>query len=350
MPIQPEHNVRLTFEGEDPIDISCREDEDVVSAALRQGVLLVSDCRRGICGSCRGFLEDGQYDQLLDHTRHALSEQDEDDGWVLACRLRPRSALHLDFDYPADRVGRLDTQRRSGWIVTRQRLTESVLRLVVRTLSVHEPLRWEAGQYVRLQLSQSGVTRAFSIANVATGGHDLEFFVRLLPGGVFSGAIGNIAGEGAMVVVEGPLGSFTLDAGREELVFVAGGTGLAPILAMLRKLALVTPHRPATLIFGVDVEERLFGQEELSRICAACSAFNICLAVTEPTRAWSGFRGTVVDALAHRLENTANAKSCHYYICGPAPMVRTARAVALRHGVPPQAIYQEAFVATGVDA
>lgn len=350
MATQYEHDVRLTFEGRDPIAISCREDEDVVTAALRQGVLLVSDCRRGICGACRGFLDEGRYDQLLEHSQHALSEHDEEDGWVLACRLRPKSALCLDFDYPADRVGRLEARRRTGRIVALQRLTDTVIRIVVRTLAAQEPLRWEAGQYVRLQLSQSGVARAFSVANVATGAHDLEFFIRLLPGGAFSKSIASMDREGAAVVVEGPLGGFTLNDSSQELVFVAGGTGLAPILAMLRKLALETPDRPATLIFGVDAEERLFAQQELHRIRAACSAFTISLAITEPGQAWAGFRGTVVEALAQRLESAPNAKGCHYYLCGPAPMVRAARAVALRRGVPPELIHQEAFVATGVDA
>ena len=84
-----EHKVALTFEGADRIDIACREDEDIITAALRQGHLLLSDCREGSCSTCRGFLVDGDYDQLLPHSPHALTDAEEEDGLILACRLRP---------------------------------------------------------------------------------------------------------------------------------------------------------------------------------------------------------------------------------------------------------------------
>lgn len=345
-----EHNVRLSFEEGDPIAIACRSDEDVVTAALRQGVLLVSDCRQGICGACRAFLKDGRYDQLLEHSQHALSDYDEENGWVLACRLRPCGDMHLDFDYPADRVGRLETRRRAARIVSLERLAPSVIRLVVRTLAAQEPLRWEAGQYVRLQLSSSGVTRAYSIANLAAGTRDLEFFIRLLPGGAFSKTLAAIGREGTAVTVEGPLGGFTLDTGDHELVFVAGGTGLAPILAMLRKLALETPHRRATLIFGADREETLFGNDVLHRVQAACSALTIRMTVAEPGPSWTGLRGTAVDVLARWIETAADPTACRYYLSGPAQMVKAARAVAARRGVPVTAIHQESFIPTGIDA
>ena len=84
-----EHKVALTFEGADRIDIACRVDEDIITAALRQGYLLLSDCREGSCSTCRGFLVDGDYDQLLSHSPHALTDAEEEEGLILACRLRP---------------------------------------------------------------------------------------------------------------------------------------------------------------------------------------------------------------------------------------------------------------------
>jgi methane monooxygenase component C len=342
-----EHKVRLTFAGSDAIEIACREDEDVISAGLRQSVLLVSDCREGICGACRGFLEEGRYDSLLEHSPHVLSDHDEEEGWVLACRLRPRSDLCLDFDYTADRVARLDATRRPGRIVALERLSASVVRVVVRTLSVQEPLRWEAGQYVRLQLSDAGTTRAYSIANLAGAGRELEFFISLLQGGAFSEAIENMRGEGATVGVEGPFGTFTLQAERRYPVFVAGGTGLAPILSMLRKIAVEDAHQGATLIFGVGTEDKLFGQAQIDTIVEACPGLNVRVTVAEPTDSWSGLRGTAVDVLARELARTADPKGCHYYISGPAPMVEAAHAVMERFDIPRGAIHQELFVASG---
>jgi methane monooxygenase component C len=342
-----EHKVRMTFEGRDPIEIACREDEDVISAGLRQNFLLVSDCREGMCGACRGFLEEGHYDSLLTHSPHALSNHDEEEGWVLTCRLRPRSNLHLDFDYAADRVGRLDAMRRPGRIVALERLSPSVVRIVVRTLSVQEPLRWEAGQHVRLQLPDGGLTRAYSIANLAGDGHELEFLIRLIPGGAFSEAIENMRSDGAMVAVEGPFGAFTLRAERRDPVFVAGGTGLAPILSMLRKLAVEDSHRRATLIFGVSTEDKLFGQAQIDTIVEAYPGLNAHVTVAEPTDAWTGLRGTAVDVLARELAESPDPKGCHYYVSGPAPMVEAAQAVMERFDIPRGAIHQELHIASG---
>lgn len=342
-----EHKVRMTFEGRDPVEITCREDEDVISAGLRQNVLLVSDCREGVCGACRGFLEEGHYDSLLEHSAHALSDRDEEEGWVLACRLKPRSDLCLDFDYAADRVGHLDGALRPGRIVVLDRLSSSVARIIVRTLSVQEPLRWEAGQHVRLRLSDGGLTRAYSIANLAGDGHELEFFIRLLPGGAFSEAIGNMRGDGATVAVEGPFGGFTLRAACRDPVFIAGGTGLAPILSMLRKLATEDPQRRATLIFGVSTEDKLFGQAQIDSITAACPGLVAHIAVAEPTDSWTGQRGTAVDVLARELARSTDPKRCDYYISGPAPMVEAAQAVMARFDIPRSAIHQELHVASG---
>jgi methane monooxygenase component C len=336
----------MTFEGRDPIEIACREDEDVISAGLRHSLLLVSDCREGICGACRGFLEEGRYDSLLDHSPHALSDQEEEEGWVLACRLRPRSDLRLDFDYRADRVGRLDATRRPGRIVALERLSSSVVRLVVRTLAAQEPLRWEAGQYVRLHLADSGVVRAYSIANWAADDHELEFFVRLLPGGAFSDAITNMRGEGAIVAVEGPFGDFTLRTDR-DLVFVAGGTGVAPILSMLRKLAIEGPQRRATLIFGVSTEDKLFGQAQIDAVAAACPGLNAHITVAEPSESWTGLRGTAVDVLASELARSSDPRDCRYYVSGPVPMVEAAQAVIERFDISRSAIHRELFVASG---
>ncbi len=206
----------MTFEGRDPIVITCREDEDVISAGLRQNVLLVSDCREGMCGACRGFLEEGRYDSLLTHSQHALSDRDEEEGWVLACRLRPRSDLSLDFDYAADRVGRLDAARRAGRIVALDRLSSSVVRIVVRTLAAQEPLRWEAGQHVRLLLPDGGLARAYSIANLASDGHrraTLIFGVstedKLFGQAQIDAIVAACPGLNAHVTVAEPTGSWT---------------------------------------------------------------------------------------------------------------------------------------------
>jgi methane monooxygenase component C len=341
-----EYRVRMTFEGQHPIEMGCRADEDVVTAGLRQGVLIVSDCRKGACGACRAFLEEGQYDQLLEHSQHALSEDDEDEGWVLSCRLRPRSDIALDFDYPIDRVSRLDASRRSGRIVAIDRCSPTVLRLVVRTMAAQAPLAWKPGQYVRLELTRAGVTRSFSPANLAGDGHDIEFFIRLLPGGAFSRTLRAMPGPGDMVAVEGPLGGFTLDpAGEHDLVFVAGGTGLAPVLSILRQLGAEQPTRRATLIFGAAREDELFATADLQALQVGFPGLRVELAADAAQDSWAGFRGTAVDRLAALVQADPDHAARHYYLCGPQAMVAAAHTLLTRQfAVPAGAVHQEPFL------
>jgi methane monooxygenase component C len=342
------HQVTITFEGAQPLELECRENEDIITAGLRQGLLLLSDCRQGICGACRGFLEDGHYDELLSYSPHVLAEQDAEDGWILACRLCPRSNLLIDFDYAADRITRLDASRRSGKIVALEPLSPSVMRVVVTTLSMQAPLHWQAGQYVRLHLAQANITRSFSMANLPNDRHELEFLIGLRPDGQFPQALLAMRGEGDVVAMEGPLGNFTLDAQPRERVFVAEGTGLAPILAMLRQLALTEPDCSVTLIFGVPTQSDLFAQAELAQLAATYPGLTIQVTIAEPDPSWSGYSGSVVDGLADWLK-THDSQSTHYYFCGSAAIVRAARRLVENVGVLPEAIHQELFVSTCIN-
>ena len=78
------HKVECTFEGEPGFTVECRDDEDVVTAALRQGYILLTECREGACSTCKGFLVEGDYDELLDHSIHDLSPSEEEEGYVLS--------------------------------------------------------------------------------------------------------------------------------------------------------------------------------------------------------------------------------------------------------------------------
>lgn len=339
------HRVTLTFEGTQPIEFECREDEDIITAGLRQGWLLLSDCRKGVCGACRGFLEAGHYDELLNHSPHALSDQEEEEGWILSCRLRPCSNLLIDFEYTADRVTRLDASRRLGRIVALEPVSTSVMRVIVRLLSMQAPLVWEAGQYVRLHLAEANLTRSYSIANLPNNKHELEFLIELRPDGLFSEALLAMPGEGAIISVEGPLGRFTLEAQEHERTFVAESTGLAPILAILRQLAAADSKRRATLIFGVDTVNDLFAQQELSDLAAVYSGLTTLVTIAKPNSVWPGYSGTVIDAFSDWLTNN-NPQLSHYYFCGSAATVHAVRQLAETFGVLPNTIHQELFVST----
>lgn len=335
-----EHKVALTFEGAGRIDIACRADEDIITAALRQGHLLLSDCREGSCSTCRGFLVDGDYDQLLPHSPHALTDAEEEEGLILACRLRPSSDLEIDFDYPADRVGRYEDGTRNGQIVEAQKLSDSVARVVVRTNAAQDPFSWDPGQYLQITLPAVGVTRAYSIANHGNGSRELEFLIRLLPDGQFSGHIARGLAEGEPVRLRGPHGQFIFHD-EPKPVFVAGGTGLAPILAILRALADSKPGVEAKLVFGVGSESDLFHTDKLVALRRRLPNLDLVIAVERPGTEWTGAVGLATDHIGP-VDATSS-----YYLCGPSAMVSAAEDLLNANGVVREHIHTERFLGTG---
>jgi len=335
-----EHKVALTFEGAGRIDIACRSDEDIITAALRQGHLLLSDCREGSCSTCRGFLVDGDYDQLLPHSPHALTDAEEEEGLVLACRLRPSSDLEIDFDYPADRVGRYEDGTRNGQIVEAKKLSGSVARVVVRTNAAQDPFTWDPGQYLQVSLPAVGATRAYSMANPADGSRELEFVIGLLPGGLFSGHVARGLAEGEPVRLRGPYGQFVF-RGDTKPVFIAGGTGLAPILAILRALAESAPDTQAKVVFGVGDETDLFYTDELTSLRQKLPNLEVVITVERPGPRWSGTVGRTTDHLGPTDATSA------YYLCGPPGMVGTAEEILIGNGVVREHIHTERFLETG---
>jgi methane monooxygenase component C len=342
-----EHAVIMTFEGRSPMEITCREDEDIVTAAARQGILVLFDCRRGTCGTCRAYADDGDGGIVLDHSPHALSEQDRDAGWILACRYRPRADVRIDFDYPADRVGKLGDEERAAHVVAVERCGASVERVIVRTLAAQTALRWKPG-YVRLVTV--GVSRAYSIANLPNERRELEFFVRRLPGGRFSEALASMPGPGAAVRLRGPFGAFRGHDDDRLPLFVAGGTGLAPILAMLRDLGARSYPGPVGLVFGVRREEDLFATLELDELAATLPGLRSWVVVEEPGETWNGERGTAVDALRRRLDVLPSARDLSVYVCGPQAMVDAALRLLECAGVFARDVYVEGFRPTGDDS
>jgi methane monooxygenase component C len=340
--VSAEFKVALTFEGADRIDIGCRADEDVITAALRQGHLLLSDCREGSCATCRGFLVDGDYDQLLPHSPHALTDAEEDDGHILACRLRPSSDLEIDFDYPADRVGRYEDGTRNGQIVAVDRVSATVARITVRTNAAQDPFDWDPGQYLQVTLPAIGATRAYSMANAPDGGRELEFLIRLLADGQFSGHLAAGRGLGEPVRLRGPYGQFVFRDDPKP-VFVAGGTGLAPVLAILRSLATTAPSTQAQVVFGAARDSDLFALDELASLRRALPHLDVVVTVEHRTESWTGPTGLVTD----QLDPIDPARP--YYLCGPAAMIAAAEQRLLAGGVAREHIHAERFLETGDD-
>lgn len=334
------YNVHLVFEDGEETDLACEPDEDVVTAALRQGLILMTECREGICSTCKCFLAEGDYDELLTHSIYALSPNEEEQGYVLACRLRPTSDIELEFDYPSSMVERFEETCRAGYIESLEMVSATVLRLVVRTLQAQDPFQYIPGQYVRLTLA-SGTSRDFSMAGCRSDGRLLEFFVRVYPDGAFSGQLARDVQVGDPITVEGPSGKFVYRRTDTAPVFIAGGTGIAPIAAMLRHLAEESPDLPMQLIFGNTNPTDVFFEDQLRELRQRLPNLEIHMAVMHPDPGWEGITGTCTDAI---IAVIADPTAHQYYYCGPPVMIEATTALLERLGVPRERRHHEDFL------
>ncbi len=335
------HTARLEPVG---IEMEVDEDETILDAAFRQGIMLMHGCKEGQCSSCKSFLLDGEVD-LDKYSTFALPDFEEAEGYTLLCRAHALSDVEIELlHYDEDRI-------RSGTpIITAtteveavEELTHDIRRLVLKS---SEPLEFKAGQYVDIGIpGADGEHRSFSMANAPGEPERLEFMIKLYEGGRFSGLLDN--GDGISVgdelTCKGPFGMFTLrDSSPRRLVFIAGGAGMAPVLSLLRSMAEKGTERAATFYYGARTKDDLFVLDEIERIGGELPDFKFvpALSEAEDDDDWDGEAGMITDVVDRLEDDLADVDA---YLCGPPPMVDAAIALLEQRGVPESHIYFDRF-------
>lgn len=315
--------------------------ETLLQAALRQGIDFPHGCRVGGCASCKCRLLEGRVRELTE-SGYILSEAELAAGYILACQSLPRGEVRIEVAPSAPR----ERRRVRGRVMAQERLTHDITRLQVQ---LDEGLAYRAGQYAELSLDGlPQLARSFSFAGPMRADAKVEFFIRRVPGGRFTGLVDaqNLLGQG--VTVEGPLGDFHLRPGTAPLLLVAGGSGLAPLLAMLQDALAGGVARPATLLFGAREERDLYALAEIEAIARQWRApfrFVPVLSAAAADAPWAGARGLVGERIPELLERGA-----HAYLCGPPAMIDSAEELLRLHGVAREHIHADRFTTLPVPA
>ncbi|UJB66113.1 2Fe-2S iron-sulfur cluster binding domain-containing protein [Acidovorax sp. YS12] len=307
--------------------------ETILSAALRHGIAFPHSCRVGGCAACKCTLVSGQVRQLT-NAAYILSDEDLDKGCILACQSVPRGDVRIEVDQSST------ARRTRARVLSRERLTHDIVRLRVQ---LEEALPYRAGQFAILEWDAlPGVQRSYSFASPPSPDGQADFFMRQVPGGAFSGFVhGPQELAGQHLNVQGPLGDFWLRPGSAPLLMVAGGSGLAPILAMLAEQPQDAAQRPVHLCFGARSTADLYAQDAIAALQARWGArftYAPVLSAEPEGSAWTGARGLVADAIPSALAGT-----CEAYLCGPPPMVDAALAQLLRAGARREHIRADRF-------
>jgi propane monooxygenase reductase subunit len=327
------HIARLEPVG---IELEVDEDETILDAAFRQGIMLMHGCKEGQCSACKSFLLDGEVD-LDRYSTFALPDFEEAEGWTLLCRAHAYSDLEVELiNYDEEALhGGTPPRTVSTVVEALEPLTADIWFLKLRP---EEPLEFKPGQYVDIAIPGTDEHRSFSMAN--TDADVLEFMIKQYPGGKLSGLLadGSIK-PGDALEVTGPFGVFTLRrSSPRRMLFIGGGAGMAPILSLLRSMKESGVEREAAYYYGARTEVDLFHLEELADLPCAFVA-----ALSEDSDGWAGETGLITDVV-DRLEGDLTEVDA--YLCGPPPMVDAAIALLDAKGVPESHIYFDKFTTT----
>ena len=301
------------------------QDETVLEAALRQNINLPYGCKNGACGSCKGKVLEGQVTHGQ-HSESAMSRADETGGATLFCCAHPQSDLLIEAR-EVQGAGDIAIRKVPCRVnaISRHGSDVAILKL---QLPASERFQFLAGQYLEFLL-KDGQRRAYSIANAPEQEGPLELHIRHLPGGLFTdfvfAAKDPALKEKDILRFEGPLGSFFLrEDSKKPIIFVAAGTGFAPIKSIIEQMQAKKIQRPISLYWGGRRPSDLY----MNSLCEAWAQdlpdFKYIPVISDalPEDAWDGRSGFVHEAV---MTDHPNLKDFQVYACGAPVMVNAAR-------------------------
>ena len=339
------HRVKFEPVG---IEIEVSEDQNILRAAQEQGIMLMHGCKEGQCASCKSFVLDGDEIELDKYSTFALPDYELEEGYTLLCRAHAYEDLTielLNYDEEMIRSG-LPIQEAVTEVVSKDAVTHDMRHLVLRLIEPAD-VKFFPGQYMDIEVPGSGATRSFSMANTSARDSGLlEFVIKVYPDGLFSHFLDTTLQVGDRLDLSGPYGVFTLREGDDDLIFVGGGAGMAPILSLLRSMAERGLQRKATFFYGARTKKDLCFEPELRRLEQKLPGFRYIPALSEPAydEEWDGETGLITDVVKR---HASDLRGAHAYVCGPPPMVEAALPLLETLGVEEKRIYYDKFTTTG---
>jgi len=312
----------------------------ILDAAAQNHISLPYSCKTGRCSTCKCKVASGKTRPL--HPETGLTEEEKGEGWILSCVRAVEANVVLEVD---DLVS-IDLPEHKTWpcrISEIKLLAPDVVRVLLR-LPPTADFRFIPGQYVDV-IGSNGIRRSYSLANASFADKQLELHIRAVKGGAMSDYWFNRAKPNDLLRLNGPLGTFFLrEQGGLDLFFLATGTGIAPVKAMLESMIYISPAqmpKSLTVLWGGRKPEDLYF--DVSQIPVS----NIYIPVlSRPVEGWEGARGYVQDVLLNIKPDLTNAA---VYACGSDDMIQSARTRFLEAGLPAKHFYSDAFVSSGTN-
>lgn len=329
------HAVKLLPAGN---ELPCPSTQTLLDACIAAGIPISYNCRSGECGECMASLVSGEVHELPGADPAVFNDGHRAQGKVLACLCFPRSALTLDIPLQAD-VPAIRPALVNAMVQRVEQLTPSIFGVTVET---PWPIDYYAGQAFEWVVPGIAPNRTYSAAN-RPGQDAIDFHVRSYPGGRIGAWVSQLT-AGQPLQLMGPYGQFRLSGNDwRPALCIAGGTGLAPVMAVLDHAAARRDKRPIRLLYGARSRGELYGLDRIEEWKKQLPKFEFTPILSdEPADSpWNGARGLVTDLLA---EEVGDAFGLEAYVCGPPAMIDAAVEVLTRVGALEQDIRADRFV------
>lgn len=315
---------------------TCADDTSILDAAKAQGMVLEHSCKTGRCGVCKVKVIQGKTRLIQEET--GLTQDEINEGNVLTCCRTTEQDLTLDIE-DLGALADIKVQTLPCKIDSIVHLAEDIVRIVLR-LPPNGNFNFLPGQYINI-LAKNSIRRSYSIANSIQQNGKLELHIRKVPQGAMSQYWFDEAKENDLLRFEGPHGTFCFREKTEEnIVFLATGTGIAPVKSILEFLNSDPSHlngKKVYIYWGGRTPVDIYWQPNFNQIAVT---FNPVLSRAQE---WQGHHGYVQNAV---LEDQIELSNAVVYACGSPEMIRDAKKILVQHGLKSNNFFSDAFVSS----
>ena len=318
-------------------------DETLLAAGLRQGIGLPYGCKDGACGSCKCKKISGDVTHG-EHQAKALSDEEKANGFVLTCCATAHSDVVLESRQVVE-AGAFPIKKMPVRVLSLEKKSHDVM-VVKLQLPANDVTQYHAGQYVDFLL-RDGDRRSYSMANaphtLVPGQAAIELHIRHMPGGKFTDHVFGAMKEKEIQRIEGPQGSFFLREDSDKpLIFLASGTGFAPLKAILEHMQHKGITRPVTLYWGGRRPADLYLNDWVQAQLAQMPHLRYVPVISDalPEDGWQGRTGFVHQAV---LQDVPDLSGHQVYACGAPIVVESARRDYTAAGLPADEFFADAF-------
>jgi Na+-transporting NADH:ubiquinone oxidoreductase subunit F len=323
-------------------DLTVEGGRPLLSTLMEAGIFIPSGCGgKGTCALCRIKIPEGG-GPLLPTERPYLDEEERQANVRLSCQVKVRNDLRIEIPEELFRVKEFTVK-----VARIEDLTPAIKAVTLKILPPQEGITFKPGQYIQLKIpkykrSKEPEYRAYSISSGSGDHHNIELVITKAPEGIVSTYVHAYMKEGEELTITGPFGEFYLRDSERDILFIATGSGLAPIKSILNQMEREQIQRKATLFFGARTRKDLYYYEELRELEKKIPDFSFMPTLSRATEEdkWEGEKGRVTGLIEKYVPEKA---ALDVYICGAPAMVESCFDLLKEKGIPEKRILFDTF-------